>query len=99
MFYSFVMRAYFALGRFPSPYKPDPKDFDFYFHMWFILLSTLLVFSALVPWVYATSVIRREQVVSKKFVIANIIIYVTTLLLFFSVLVFDPGRYIEWFLD
>lgn len=100
IFYLFVIRAYFALGRFPKPYQPDPKDLDFGgFHMWGILLSTLLVFAAIIPWVYATTVLHRERVISKRFIYANSIIYIVFLIVFLGVFMFDPGNYISWFLD
>lgn len=31
-FWHFVLRACWALGRWPTPYNPDPKDLGFDFH-------------------------------------------------------------------
>ena len=54
-FWLFVLRARLALGRWPFPYDPDPKDLGFFIHYYFLVLGfawvpasiiTLLVIAA-----------------------------------------------------
>ena len=40
LFYSFVMRATFALGRFPQYNNPDPKDLGFNIHRDIVMESS-----------------------------------------------------------
>jgi hypothetical protein len=41
--YSFALRARLALGYWPSPYRPDPKDLGFDIHSYVVIASILLM--------------------------------------------------------
>lgn len=99
IFYSFVLRAYIILDRLPAPYQPDPKDLDFYIHMWLILLSATFTYAALVPWIFITNKLWKEKIFSRKFLLTNIVIYIISFLSLILIIKLDPGRFIEWFLD
>jgi hypothetical protein len=38
-FWLFELRARLALGRWPFPYEPDPKDLGFFVHYYFLVLG------------------------------------------------------------
>ncbi len=42
LFYGFVLRARFALGRWPEPYRPDPKQLGFSVHSVVVILGGFL---------------------------------------------------------
>ena len=98
LFYAFVVRAYLALGYWPSPYHPDPKDLAFDLHH--------LVVSVSAPAVTASAVIlggafvllwRNQSPKSRLGVMAAG--YLVTLLAWFGVSWLDPGNYFCWFMD
>jgi hypothetical protein len=46
LFWSFVLRARVALGHWPAPYQPDPKDLGFAVHYYLLLAGMPLALAA-----------------------------------------------------
>lgn len=99
LFYTFVIRAYFALGRFPRPYRPDPKELGFNIHMILIYLSIVLTLVGALPWLAVTIASWFKKSFDKKFLLIANIIYIISLIGFVIFFKFDPGRFMEWFMD
>jgi hypothetical protein len=96
LFASFAVRARLALGRWPLPYRPDPKDLGFSLHYLAVLLgfplALWLCIGALVmarAWgaipVRSALMIRIAAVLSAGSTIA--------------VARLDPWQLVVWFLD
>jgi hypothetical protein len=96
VFAAFVVRARFALGRFPTPYHPDPKQLGFHWHMvaihglFFAALASFLV----LPWAWSA----RHDLGSRarRFCLP---LYAAGWALIGLVMLVDPGRFFDWFLD
>ena len=59
-FWLFVLRARMALGRWPAPYDPDPKDLGFGIHYMAIQLGTSWIISAMLVLLLFAVLCRRE---------------------------------------
>ena len=97
-FYSFVGRARLALGRWPAPYRPDPKDLDFSSHHLLLWVGCLI--SALTPFLLLTtySAAATLRVSSSHLRVAAAVFalcYLGAATLWFV----DPGKFGEWFRD
>ncbi len=98
LFYGFVLRAYLTLGYWPSPYHPDPKDLAFDFHhvaIWFsfpVVVASAVVLALLVAY-YARSYMgsARHRL--------GMLYFAATFAAWLLAVRFDPGRFIEWFVD
>jgi hypothetical protein len=60
LFALFVLRARLALGRWPAPYRPDPKDLGFSLHHTAIVVGMPLMFVA-VLWVTVLALSGRSR--------------------------------------
>ena len=98
LFYSFVLRARVALGRWPSVYNPDPKDLGFlhYLVVFYSLLAALLsvpllIVVALVAW-YRQPKMGWQLGFAFAFCVGVLVgsMYLYRL---------DPGAFSEWFMD
>lgn len=91
--YSYVGRAWWALGRLPAPYDPDPKDLGFALHHAFtgwmlelaIVAPVLLLPLVLVPG-------SRSQL---RWLVIGVLSYAV----FWALLIVDPGGLFEWYAD
>ena len=96
-FYWFVVRARLALGSWPFPMSPDPKDLPFAReHMnlvFWLFVSSLCCF---VPWLLMAWFRKRliPETQASRLALLALPWLCLALLLFL-----DPGRFIEWFLD
>ena len=99
LFYSFVLRAYIALGRWPIPYRPDPKDLNFDLHMLSVDIGLTVPFAVIIPWVIVTILSKRKQSFSRNFLIYSTIVYCTSFFAWFLLLRVDPGSFVMWFFD
>jgi len=99
LFWSFVLRTRLALGRWPIPSNPDPKDLGFSLHYWawfwglfgLLIAAPLLVILVLVVW-FRWPAQRRDL----GFAVA---LYVGVLLVSIVLYRLDFGGFSEWMMD
>jgi hypothetical protein len=96
VFVSFVLRAWFALGRLPYPYQPDPKDLGFDFHMQLVHFGFLATVASILIFL-ALMLIQRRQ--SGQFDQVSLRIQLLGILVVGVIVFVDPGRFLEWFMD
>ena len=99
LFWSFVLRARLALGRWPTPCQPDPKDLGFDFHHLLVTLSLPVAISMTVmAGVLVLVAIAWRWERATRFGLGTLILCVgwAALILYAKL---DPGRFVEWFLD
>ena len=97
--YSFVIRARLELGRWPTPMQPDPKSLSFPTvdtHMETIFWLGVASLACFIPWLL-TVYIRKQVIPTTRTFWLSLLVAPWFLLL--TILVFDPGRYVTWFLD
>ncbi len=97
-FYSFVARARLALGVWPQPYRPDPKDLGFVLHhelVWLLLGAALLSPVAL----GLSLLLRRTALLRGRPVRRALSVFAVGYLLVCFALVKDPGAFLEWLAD
>jgi hypothetical protein len=99
LFYSFVLRAYLVLGRFPTPYNPDPAELHSVIHVVLAFLGLVLPFAACWPWLGVTIFSFAKKSFSQKFLVVCSIFYVVSLIVWFILIKTDPGNFMEWFFD
>lgn len=98
-FYGFVLRARLALGVWPAPYRPDPKELGFDAHYDIVVRGGLpVLFIPLVaPLLFAVAKhvlgLPRLDLLRAARILA--FCFVGFLALFFL----DPGDFGEWFRD
>jgi hypothetical protein len=93
-FYSFVLRAYFTLSRWPSYNNPDPSLFNFELHQELVYLSLnisiisfcLIIILFFVSFLIKTSINRVNWY----------LILIAICIIIYNI-VFDP--FMEWFAD
>lgn len=92
-FAAFALRARLALGRWPTPYRPDPKDLGFDVHYLAVVLGLLVALSAAYGLLVATLVWRRrELLVATATAVAGVLIAA-------AIARADPLQLVTWFLD
>jgi hypothetical protein len=94
LFYGFVLRSYLALGQWPRPYLPDPKELGFVWHHALISISFPLMF--VLPLVFAVLVTHDQ---AKSWRGWGVAFFVVSFAAWFLVVRLDPGQFIYWFMD
>jgi hypothetical protein len=90
-FYSYVFRAFFSLGYFPSYNNPDPKELNFHMHHSIIYyLGELMILSA--PFWFILLLINKF-----KYPKWTYSLYILGVAISVFILVADP--FMEWFAD
>ena len=97
LFYGFVLRARLALGYWPAPYLPDPKDLGFTVHHMAVLFGLVAVPAVLLA-AFASALIGPRETVHRRLwpVLALIVVSAGVWLLVVSQ---DPGQFFVWFGD
>ncbi len=98
-FWSFVLRARLALGYWPYPYNPDPKDLGFPLHYMLVLAGMPLTFTAVAMALILTMVFyRRLRLDHARPALAAIVgvLGIACLLIWGRA---DPGRFLAWLGD
>ncbi len=97
LFWVFVLRARLALGRWPVPYDPDPKDLSFTVHHLAVALGlhvavagtlTLLLMTVLSP--------RDTKAAGGRHALA---LAIALQVVIFTITRYDPGHFLYWFAD
>ena len=96
LFYSFVLRARLALGYWPQPYQPDPKDLGFGIHYAVVLLGLPLWMVS--PIVVLLLVALRPHVGRGK-IVSPVLVFGLLYLVVWLVLQMDPRSFGVWFAD
>ena len=98
-FYAYVLRARLALGVWPIPYRPDPKDLEFSAHHNVVLLggvATLMLTPFLaVVLIGAAKALRVPRGILARAALMFAVCYVGFVVLCYV----DPGRFAEWMID
>lgn len=97
LFYSFVVRVYLILGRWPQPYLPDPKDLGLTWHHMAIWLTLPLVVVGAITF-FLMVARGRGQFLRGRYKWGTVFFAITFAAWLMAVGV-DPGRFFEWFVD
>ena len=96
VFYSYVIRAWVALGRLPAPYSPDPKDLGMFAHHHYIgLFFEVALFTPAFLLVVGMLPGLREDRSRVYWFAGGLITYVVCA----GLVVFDPGEFTAWYAD
>jgi len=99
LFGSFILRARLALGHWPSPYQPDPKDLGFDIHYYCTVIGSNIAVGAPAlagVMILFALVLRRTREV--RYGLGALVLAVGWMTLFVLARL-DPGRFFEWFAD
>lgn len=93
----FIVRAYVELGQLPSPHYPDPKDLGFNIHHNIVWLAFFASWFAIPIGIIGISYLhfKKELNISRGFMIA----FFLSVILFAVILLIDPYKQLEWFMD
>lgn len=95
--WSFVLRAYLQLGRWPAPYRPDPKSLGFDVH-YLVVTFGLITFPVVSLACVAGIIIARRC--WRGFPMWRMLAFaVGCAALAFTLARTDPGSFVEWFFD
>lgn len=99
MFYSFVLRARFALGVWPVPYRPDPKGLGFEMHH--EAVRALLEAAFVSPIAFALCAVLHQALPSlrRRHVGRALVFFFAGYALLWLMLLVDPGSFWEWLAD
>ncbi|GEM_PF-1359483 len=99
MFYSFVLRARFALGVWPVPYRPDPKNLGFELHheaVWLLLEAAFVS-----PIAFALCAVVHQVVppLRQRHIGRSLVFFFVGYAMLWLALLADPGSFVEWLAD
>ena len=98
LFYGFVLRARLALGRWPEPYRPDPKELNFQFHYGVVTLGGMV--TGLMPLLAIVLLAAANALgLPRKRLFAAAVVFGACYLGGVALCVVDPGAFGDWFLD
>ena len=99
LFWLYVLRARLALGAWPQPYRPDPKDLGFDLHH--VLIALLLPLPFVTPLVLASWTVLGRGWLRAAHVRPWLALSVGLALSagVFALARLDPGRFVEWYCD
>lgn len=95
LFGLFILRTRVALGRWPAPYQPDPKDLGFVFHYAALMAGMPLMFAAMLT-VTAATLFARDRT-RRNWLIP--IVALTGLTITIALAQIDPGLLFTWLGD
>ena len=96
LFYSFVLRARLALGTWPQPYQPDPKDLGFVVHYAVVLLGLPLW---MVSPMAVLFLVALQLSFGRRRIVLPVLVFGLLYLVAWLVLRMDPGSFLYWLLD
>lgn len=96
LFYSFVLRARLALGYWPQPYQPDPKELGFGIHYMAALLGLPLWMASPLAVLLLVILLPRSE---RRHAAAPVLVFTLTYLATWLVLRADHGAFVSWFAD
>ena len=96
--YGFVLRARLALGYWPSPYLPDPKDLGFNWHYSAIWVGIPAIIASAI-WLVALVLVQFRQHLRSARYRLGVAFYTVTFATWWGVWLLDPGRFFYWLAD
>ena len=98
LLYSFAVRARLALGKWPLPYSPDPKNLGFAIHDGAV--AVLLTAAIASPIAFGICLLaRRSESFRGRPKALSMGLYTVGYAALWMLLVGDPGSIVEWYLD
>ena len=95
LFGLFLARAHAALGRWPRPYDPDPRDLGFDVHLMALTAGMPVVFASVISVFLLTAVLFRPAARWHPIQIAALASLAATI----AIAQADPGRLFTWLGD
>jgi hypothetical protein len=95
VFALFVLRARLALGRWPLPYRPDPKDLGFDYHYALVVAGMPLICASVLSAVAFTALVGRPA--GRRWAIP--LVGVASLAAIVLLAQIDPGHLFTWLGD
>ena len=99
LFYSYVLRARIALGRWPLPYDPDPKTLGFDLHRALIWLSGTVLVALPALWLLLAAISLLGLHTPKQDANRPAFLFAGLFLLWFTLANLDPWQFGAWFAD
>ena len=100
LLYSFVIRVRLDIGFWPWYANPDPMQTGFVNHATIVGVSLLLTLLSpvgiIVLWLFCMSENYRRH---RKRIHVSMIFFLVLYFAWFILLYFDPGSFLDWFLD
>jgi hypothetical protein len=97
-FYAFVVRARLALGRWPSPYRPDPATLGFGMHQDVVFYGAFGVI-LLPPMLVILLAAAKKLGSPRKDLIVAAVIFAVSYCAWWALIFLNPGGFGEWFMD
>lgn len=91
-----MLRARLALGYWPRPYQPDPKELDFSIHYLAALFGQPLWMASPLAVLLLVMLLPRSE---RRRAAAPVLLFAVTYLAVWLVLRVDPGAFVYWFAD
>ncbi len=98
-FWLFVLRARLALGRWPFPYDPDPKDLGFSIHYYFLVLGFASVPASIITLLVVAGLSWRAMRAAGARPLFMASVAVATYAAIIAFARYDPGWFFAWFGD
>jgi hypothetical protein len=99
LFATLVLRARLALGYWPGPYRPDPKDLDFGVHYLATLAGIPLMFAAVFSVLVLAAISFRRAKVRPGRLIIPVFVGLASLASVVALAQIDPLRLFTWLGD
>ena len=96
LFYSFVLRARLALGIWPKPYQPDPKDLGFGVHYAAVLLGLPLW---MVSPMAVLLLVALQPRLGRRKIVLPVLVFGLLYMVVWLVLRMDPRSFGYWLAD
>ncbi len=101
LFYGFVIRVRWALGYWPQPYLPDPKDLGFVWHHLAITLSIPFMLALFIVGVLSmvASAIWPRLCLQTRTSRVGLLFFGVSFTAWWILVRLDPGHFLRWFAD
>lgn len=97
LFLTFLVRAYFQIGHWPSYDNPDPKDLGFDLHYGLVFFGFVLAILSPFIWIPLSFILFFIK--GNRKILINVIAYVAGYILMIGLLRFQNDRFFEWLSD
>jgi len=98
-FWHFALRARWALGRWPTPYNPDPNDLGFDFHYTALLIGVPGIWAATIALLFVVAINYRSVRAAGARPLLAVATALGSCALLIGLARLDPGQFFYWFGD
>ena len=98
-FWHFALRARWALGRWPTPYNPDPKDLGFDLHYTALLIGIPGIWAATIALLLVVALNYRSIRAAGARPLLAVATALGSCALLIGLARLDPGQFFYWFGD